>query len=48
MFDSEGNLKEDIFLGDRLHMNSKGYVIWKDIVRPILIENELKFEKKEK
>jgi lysophospholipase L1-like esterase len=28
--------KPDIFVGDRLHMNAKGYAIWKEAVRPYL------------
>ena len=44
MFDSEGQVKSDIFLKDNLHMNRKGYVIWRDILKPILIKTELLFE----
>ena len=29
---------EDIFVEDMLHMNAKGYAIWKDAVRPIMME----------
>jgi len=28
MLKKDGNVREDIFLGDKLHMNEKGYVIW--------------------
>lgn len=45
MLDSEGNPKKAIFKKDNLHMNRDGYVIWRDALRPILIESELQFEK---
>ncbi len=45
MLDGSGHLREELFLDDDLHMNKKGYQLWKEIVRPILIEKELKYEK---
>jgi lysophospholipase L1-like esterase len=45
MLDEEGRPKAGIFLSDNLHMNEKGYHIWKEAIRPVLIEHELKFEK---
>jgi lysophospholipase L1-like esterase len=36
MLTSDGNVMKDIFLGDNLHMNSKGYKIWESLIRPIL------------
>lgn len=36
MLDDEGNLKEDLFIEDGLHMNEAGYEIWTDVVRPHL------------
>lgn len=36
MLDSEGNLKEDLFIEDGLHMNDAGYEIWTTAVRPHL------------
>jgi lysophospholipase L1-like esterase len=38
MIDQDGNIKKDIFLSDRLHMNEKGYVIWKSVIKPYLVE----------
>lgn len=46
MFDANGKLREDIFLRDKLHMNRKGYEIWRDVVRPVLLKTELPLEKK--
>ncbi|MCF7669288.1 MAG: hypothetical protein K9N48_05885 [Verrucomicrobia bacterium] len=46
MLDSEGEPKADIFLEDELHMNRKGYLIWRTVLRPILLEKEISFEKK--
>jgi lysophospholipase L1-like esterase len=36
MFDKEGNHNEKFFVEDRLHMNAKGYKIWKKAVKPYL------------
>lgn len=36
MIGVDGNPKSDIFLEDGLHMNRKGYIIWKDIVGEFL------------
>jgi len=36
MMGPDGQPKPDIFVEDRLHMNAKGYAIWKDIIRPYL------------
>lgn len=32
MLNSEGGPKPELFVDDQLHMNEKGYVIWKDVV----------------
>jgi lysophospholipase L1-like esterase len=34
MSDGKGEPKEDIFLGDKLHMNAKGYEIWRETLFP--------------
>jgi lysophospholipase L1-like esterase len=44
MLDKSGVVRKDIFVEDNLHMNSAGYKIWTDAVRPILLKNELEFE----
>ncbi len=36
MLGPDGQPKPDIFLADRLHMNAKGYAIWKEAVAPCL------------
>ncbi|MFC1650266.1 GDSL-type esterase/lipase family protein [Candidatus Latescibacterota bacterium] len=45
MLDDSGNVMKDIFLADDLHMNESGYEIWTGAARPILIKNELEFER---
>ncbi|RLD60991.1 MAG: hypothetical protein DRI95_14735 [Bacteroidetes bacterium] len=32
MIDSTGNLKDELFLKDRIHLNEKGYKLWADII----------------
>lgn len=44
MLDAEGQVRPDLLLGDNLHMNREGYIVWRDIVRPILLEKELQYE----
>jgi lysophospholipase L1-like esterase len=34
MLDADGQPKKDIFLGDKLHMNAKGYKIWHEMLLP--------------
>ena len=36
MLGADGKPKPDIFLADQLHMNAKGYAIWKEVVGPCL------------
>lgn len=36
MLGADGLPKPDIFVEDRLHMNAKGYAIWKEVVGPFL------------
>ncbi|MDI1313870.1 GDSL-type esterase/lipase family protein [Prosthecobacter sp.] len=36
MLGADGMPKPDIFVADGLHMNAKGYVIWKEVVGPYL------------
>ena len=38
MFTKDGRLMEDIFLSDKLHMNKKGYEIWKPLIEPCLLK----------
>ncbi|MBN3584367.1 G-D-S-L family lipolytic protein [Algoriphagus aestuarii] len=38
MLDKTGVPRADIFIGDNLHMNEKGYALWKEIFTPFLVE----------
>jgi len=44
MLGSDGKPLPDIFLKDNLHMNRKGYDIWREAVRPVLMEHEARYE----
>jgi len=37
--------KEEIFVQDMLHMNEKGYILWKATVRSVLLKSELQHER---
>jgi len=39
MLDESGNVLQDIFIKDDLHMNAKGYAIWTNVIKPILDEH---------
>jgi len=34
----KGEVREDLFVGDRLHMNRTGYAIWAEVIRPLVME----------
>ncbi|MFX0101298.1 MAG: GDSL-type esterase/lipase family protein [Candidatus Hodarchaeota archaeon] len=36
MFNAEGNVRDELFKKDRLHLNEKGYALWTSIIKPIL------------
>ena len=36
MLDSSGHPRRELFLEDGLHMNAKGYAIWRDLVAPVI------------
>ncbi len=36
MINDEGKPKQDLFLGDNLHLNKKGYALWTEIIKPYL------------
>ncbi|MFT4565754.1 MAG: lysophospholipase L1-like esterase [Saprospiraceae bacterium] len=36
MLNNEGEVMPDLFIGDNLHMNAKGYKIWADVIAPYL------------
>lgn len=44
MLNDDGSLRDDLFVGDGLHMNQKGYDIWRNAVAPVLIEREIRYE----
>jgi hypothetical protein len=44
MLNEDGEPRDEIFLSDELHMNSVGYEIWANILKPILLESELQYE----
>lgn len=35
---ADGSVNPELFIKDNLHMNAKGYAIWKKIIEPILIK----------
>lgn len=37
MLDKQGNMREELYLSDRLHMQAAGYEIWKKIINPYLL-----------
>jgi len=38
MLDAQGKAREELFIGERLHMNEQGYAIWKTVLAPYLIK----------
>lgn len=38
MLQPDGKPRTDIFVNDNLHMNAKGYAIWKQAIEPVLIK----------
>ena len=34
----KGEVREDLFVEDRLHMNRTGYAIWAEVIRPLVME----------
>ncbi len=42
MLDKDRRPIQDIFLGDNLHMNAKGYKIWQKLIEPTLISPKTK------
>ena len=44
MLQPDGKVMTDIFVPDNLHLNPKGYRIWSDAVRAVLVPAEEKYE----
>ena len=40
MLDKDRRPMPDIFVGDNLHMNAKGYKIWAPLIEPVLINQK--------
>lgn len=38
MLNADGSIKHELFIEDRLHMNEKGYAIWKRLIGPHLLK----------
>lgn len=38
MLDKQGNMREELYVNDRLHMKPEGYAIWKRIIAPYLLK----------
>ena len=38
LLDSDGIPNDELFLSDRLHLNSKGYELWTKLLTPIIKE----------
>lgn len=38
MLDANGNMREELYVSDRLHMKPEGYAIWKRIMLPYLVK----------
>lgn len=47
MLDDTGNPRPELFQNDKLHMTRAGYVLWRDVLKPVLMKAELAFEPKE-
>jgi lysophospholipase L1-like esterase len=44
MLNQDEKPRKEIFKDDMLHMKREGYIIWRNALRPVLLENELSFE----
>jgi lysophospholipase L1-like esterase len=38
MLDAKGQMREELYVGDRLHMNPTGYLIWQKVITPYLLK----------
>lgn len=44
MLDSNGKPRAELFVKDGLHLNRKGYELWRDTIRPVLVQAERAYE----
>ncbi|MHB0956380.1 MAG: GDSL-type esterase/lipase family protein [Pirellulaceae bacterium] len=42
--DGEGQVRSELLEDDQLHLNRDGYRAWRDVLQPILLEAETRFE----
>ena len=47
MLNADGSFMEELFVSDRLHMNEKGYLIWKKVMDPFLMATQTIIKKTE-
>lgn len=45
MIDSEGNIRADYFLDDKVHLSPEGYEMWRSVIQPYLSDKALKTNK---
>ena len=47
MLDAQGRPRAELFIQDDLHLNRAGYELWRDMIRPVLVEAERAREQNE-
>ncbi|OPZ27957.1 MAG: GDSL-like Lipase/Acylhydrolase [Lentisphaerae bacterium ADurb.BinA184] len=45
MLNEDGTPRHELFKEDGLHMTGAGYVVWRDALRPVLMQTEMQYEK---
>ncbi len=40
MLGADGKPREELFIGDGLHLNAKGYALWTSIIEPLLVADQ--------
>jgi lysophospholipase L1-like esterase len=48
LLNRDGQVRGELFLEDRLHLNRAGYTALRDVIQPVLVEQQLAGEPKEK
>jgi lysophospholipase L1-like esterase len=48
LLNRDGQVRGELFLEDRLHLNRAGYAALRDVIQPVLLEQQLAGERKEK
>ncbi|MDA3873020.1 MAG: SGNH/GDSL hydrolase family protein [Kiritimatiellae bacterium] len=44
MLNAEGTPRKELLKKDNLHMTREGYILWRDVLRPVLLKNEGEFD----